>query len=138
MFLLKAYTAIHKFDIICISKTYLDASTTSDGNNLEISGYNLANSDHPSNNKRGCVYIYYKIFLSWRILNVQYLQENIWFERKIGDKTCNFLSLYRSPSQSQDDFETFTENLEFRKLDTKEPDIKDNLMLNHSTGVVKT
>ena len=27
-------------------------------------------------------------------------------------KTCNFLSLYRSPSQSQDDFETFTENLE--------------------------
>ena len=64
MFLLKAYTAIHKFDIICISKTYLDASTTSDGNNLEISGYNLANSDHPSNNKRGCVYIYYKIFLS--------------------------------------------------------------------------
>ena len=30
----------------------------------------------------------------------------------LSDKTCNFLSLYRTPSQSQDDFETFTENLE--------------------------
>ena len=30
----------------------------------------------------------------------------------MSDKTCNFLSLYRSPSQSQDDFEAFTENLE--------------------------
>ena len=29
-----------------------------------------------------------------------------------SDKTCNFLSLCRTPSQSQDDFETFTENLE--------------------------
>ena len=37
---------------------------------------------------------------------------SICFELKIGDKTCNFLSLYRSPSQSQDDFETFRENLE--------------------------
>ena len=47
-----------------------------------------------------------------RILNVQYLQESICFELKTGDKTCDFLSLYRSPSQSQDDFEAFTENLE--------------------------
>ena len=40
------------------------------------------------------------------------LQESICFELKTGDKTCDFLSLYRSPSQSQDDFEAFTENLE--------------------------
>ena len=49
--------------------------------------------------------------LSLRILNIQYLQENICFELIISDKACNFLSLYRSPSQSQD-FETFTEDLE--------------------------
>ena len=30
----------------------------------------------------------------------------------MGDKTCNCLSLYKSLSQSQDDFETFTESLE--------------------------
>ena len=51
-------------------------------------------------------------FLPLRILNVQYLQESICFELKIGDKNCNFSSLYRSQSQSQDDFETFTENFE--------------------------
>ena len=45
-------------------------------------------------------------------LKNQYLQETISFKLKIGEKTCNFLSVYRSPRQSQDDFETFTENLE--------------------------
>ena len=40
------------------------------------------------------------------------MQESICFELKPAGKTCNFLSLYRSPSQSQDDFETFIENLE--------------------------
>ena len=39
IFLLKAYIAIHKFDIICISKTCLDSHTLSHDNNLEISGY---------------------------------------------------------------------------------------------------
>ena len=34
------------------------------------------------------------------------------FELQIGDKICNFLALYRSPSQSQDDFETFADNFE--------------------------
>ena len=44
--------------------------------------------------------------------NVQYLQESICLELKIGDKACSFLSLYKSPSQSQDNFKTFTENHE--------------------------
>ena len=39
------------------------------------------------------------------------MQESICVELKNGDKTCTFLSLYRSSNQSQDDFETFTENL---------------------------
>ena len=71
-FLLKAYIAIHKFDIICTSETYLDSSTPSDDSNLEISGYTLVRSDHPSNNKRGGRGggIYYKSFLPLRILNV--------------------------------------------------------------------
>ena len=36
----------------------------------------------------------------------------MYFEREIGDKICNFVALYRSPSQSQDDFETFADNFE--------------------------
>ena len=31
---------------------------------------------------------------------------------KTGYKVCNFISLYRSPSQTLDDFETFSKNLE--------------------------
>ena len=58
--ILKAYVTVHKFDIICLSETYLDSSIPFDDNNLEISGYNLILSDHPSKNKRGGVYIYYK------------------------------------------------------------------------------
>ena len=111
MFLLKAYIAIHKFDIICLSETYLDSSTTSDDNNLAISGYNLIRSDHPFNNKRG-VSIYYKNFLPLRVLSIQYLQEYINFELNIGGKICNFISLYRSPSQTQDEFKKFIDNLE--------------------------
>ena len=72
IFLLKAYIAIHRFDIICISETYLDSSTSPDDKNLEISGYNLIRSDHPSNNKREGICIYYKHFLLLRILNSQY------------------------------------------------------------------
>ena len=36
---------------------------------------------------------------------------------KIGKKLCNFIVSYRSPSQSQDDFETFIKNFELN-LDT--------------------
>ena len=50
-------------------------------------------------NKRGGVCIYYKSFLPLRILNVHYLQESVCFELKIGDNTCNFLSLYRSQAK---------------------------------------
>ena len=73
LFLLKAYIAIPNFDIICLSETYLDSSTTSDDDDLAISGYNLIRSDHPSNNKRGGVCFYYKNFLPLRVLSIQYL-----------------------------------------------------------------
>ena len=50
-----------------------------------------------------------KHFLLLRILSVQ---ECINFEMIIGDKVCNFISLYRFPSQTLDDFETFSKNFE--------------------------
>ena len=97
MFLLKAYIAIHKFDIVCISEMYLDSNASPDNNNLKISRYNLILSDHPWNSKRGGICKYCKHFLPLGILDVQYLQECINFEMKIGDKICNFISFYRSP-----------------------------------------
>ena len=50
------------------------------------------------------------------VFNIYYLQESINFEFKVGDKLCHYISLYKSPSQTQDEFEKFSENLE-RNLD---------------------
>ena len=47
--LLRIYIAIHKFDIICISETFLNSDTAFDDDNLKIKGYNIVRSDHPSN-----------------------------------------------------------------------------------------
>ena len=58
--LLKAYITVHKFDIICLSETYLDSSTRPDDDNLEIEGYDIARADNPANTERGGVCIYYK------------------------------------------------------------------------------
>ena len=112
LFLLKAYISVHKFDIICLSETYLDSTVPLDDDNLVISGYNLIRSDHPSNTKRGGVCLYCKNYLPLRVLNISYLKECLNFELKISDKSCTFIALYRSPSQSQDDFETFSDNFE--------------------------
>ena len=39
--LLRAYISTLKFDVICISKTYLDSDMSDDDYNLKIIGYNL-------------------------------------------------------------------------------------------------
>ena len=38
LFLLKAYVSVHKFDIICLSETYLDSTVPLDDDSLVISG----------------------------------------------------------------------------------------------------
>ena len=97
---------------MCLSETYLDSSILKDDNNLEISGYNLCRKAHLLSIKRGGICIYYKISLPLKIKDIHYLQECINFEIEIKDKLCNLISLYRSPNQSQDDFESFINNLE--------------------------
>ena len=113
LYLLRASITVPDFDVICLLETYLDSSILHDDDNLQISGYNLYWEDHPLNVKQGGVCIYYKISLPLKIKNIHYLQECINFEIKIKDKLCNFISLYRSPNQSQDDFESFINNLEY-------------------------
>ena len=117
MSLLKTYTATYKLNVICLSETYLDSSISNDDDNLEIPGYDLFRADHPSNTKRGGVCICYRNSLALKILNVQYLHECINFEIRIGGKLCRFVSVYRSPSQSQDDFESFAKRFELN-IDT--------------------
>lgn len=58
--LLTAYNALHNFDIICISETFLNSETLQNDNNLDIPGYNMFRADHPSDNRRGGACVYYK------------------------------------------------------------------------------
>ena len=109
--LLKAYLSVQKFDIFCMSETYLNSSITEDDDILRIPGYNLIRSNHPSNNKRGGVAIYYKYFLPLKLRDVNYLRESILFELQIGSKICNFISLCRSRSQTAANFDSFLDNL---------------------------
>ena len=109
--LLTAYNLLHNFDIICISESYLNFENFSSDDNLNITGYNMIRADHPSGNWRGGVCIYYKESLPIKMLNINYLQECICFDLKIGNKLCSITSLYRSPSQTADEFDNFLNNL---------------------------
>ena len=66
---------IHKTDIVCLSETYLDSSFLVNDENLVIQGYNLVRCNHPTNSKRGGVWVYYKDSLTLKIIDIQYLQD---------------------------------------------------------------
>ena len=108
--LLAAFISVHKLDIICLSETYLNSETSPDDDNLEIPGYNIIRKDRPSNTKRGGICVYYKNALPFKIINIKCLQECITFEIRIERKCWKFICLYRSPSQTNDEFESFLKN----------------------------
>ena len=60
MSLLEAYNAIHKFDIICLSDTFLNSSLQSDDESLVLNGYKLIRADNPGDIKRGGACIYFR------------------------------------------------------------------------------
>ena len=70
-----AYNTIHKYDFICISETYLDSSVRTDDRDILINGYNIICADHPSNNKRGGVCIYYWESLAAQLVKSNYLSK---------------------------------------------------------------
>ena len=54
--LLTAYHTVRRFNIICISETYLDS--TVDDKTIEITGYNLIRAGQPNNQKRGGMFVF--------------------------------------------------------------------------------
>ena len=55
--LLSAYNLLHSFDIICLSETYLNSETPPNDIRLELPGYNMFRSDHPSIKEKECLYL---------------------------------------------------------------------------------
>ena len=79
--LLTAYLSVNKFDIVCLSETFLNSKILTDDENLQVPGYNIARADHPSNINRGGLCVYYKTSLPLKLLDIKYLQEFIDLEQ---------------------------------------------------------
>lgn len=108
-----AFLNFHKFDILCLTETFLDSSISNDDARLQIEGYDLFRSDHPSNSKRGGVCIYYKDHLSLiRRPELTTLDECLICEVRTDSKKVFLCHCYRSPSQDSEHFEFFKQKWE--------------------------
>ena len=97
--------------MICLSESYLDSFVSSDNENLYMRDYNLVRAEHPGNIKTG-VCVYFKEPLPVRCLPNPYLKECLIFEVSVNNKTGYVVSMYLSPTQTSDNFNSFTTNLE--------------------------
>ena len=109
-----AYDCMHHFDFICFSETYLNSNILSDNENLDIPGYRLVRSQHPSNHKVGGVCVYFKFFVLLQTLIISMLHECINLEITIDGNLFSFICLYRSLSQNMEKFGTFVKNFALR------------------------
>ena len=122
---LQAFISVHKFDVICLSETFLDSSYSNDDRNLIIENYNMTRADYPGDVKRGGVCIYFKNDLPIKLLNISQLSECLAIEVGYENTKCIIVTLYRSPSQNSDEFDSFLSNLE-RTIDNvfnKDPNL---------------
>ena len=73
----------------------------------------MLREDHTSNAKWGEVCIYYKETLALKVISTPYLNESFLCEVTIGSRKCIIGTVYRSPSQNSDEFESCLSNFEF-------------------------
>ena len=89
--LLKTYLSVERFDIFCISETYLNSSITEDDDSWQIPGYGFVRSNHRFNNKRGSVAIYYKNFLPLKLLDLKFVTLLLFIGHQTADDFDSFL-----------------------------------------------
>ena len=77
-----------------------------------LDGFNLIQSGHPSNTEKGCVCIYYKEPLAVSLVGITSLPEYLVCEVTIQNKKGYVAVMYRSPSQSSIEFESFLSGFE--------------------------
>ena len=109
--LVEAYNTVSKFDIICLSKSFLDSSILAESNNLKINGYKMVRADHPNNVKKEVCVLVLGTLPVCNFSN-SYLSECFTLEVISSNKKGYVITLYRSPSQTSDEFQSFISNLE--------------------------
>ena len=88
--LLSSYNSIYRYDLICLSETFLDSSFSTDDDRLSLDGYDLIRADHPQDIKRGGVCVYIKNSLGAKICGLSKLKECIVIELNLNKKRlCN-------------------------------------------------
>ena len=110
--LLEPHNTVNKFDIIYLSKSFLDSSILTENNNLNMNGYKMMRVEHPNNVKRGSVCAYVRESLPDRNFSNSYLSERLTLEVIISNNKGYVVALYRSPNQTSDEFQSFINNLE--------------------------
>ena len=90
----------------------MDSSFLPGDERLNLNGYTLTRKDHPDDVKRGGVCVYMKNSLATRVSNVSRLDECVIIELIVNNKKGYILSLYRSPSQTNDEFDEFLLNFD--------------------------
>ena len=111
--LIEAYNSVHHFDVFTISESMLDQSIRDD--DIFIEGFirEIYRSDHPSNSKTGGVCLYFREGLPIkRRPDLELLQELIVTELTICRKKVFLITLYRSPSQTSEQYEIFIDKLQ--------------------------
>ena len=71
----------------------------------------MVSNDHPGNVTRGVACAYFRESLPVHCISNQYLNECLIFKVSVNNKKDYVASLYRSPSQTSDEFEAFVANL---------------------------
>ena len=104
---LEVYNIIHSCDLICLPETWFDSTTSIDSNYLALKGYSSHCVDHPDNIKQTGVCVYHKENLAVT-LDQRFVSE-ITFENK---KKGHVIFLYKSLSQTQDQFDNFLQLFE--------------------------
>lgn len=108
--LLRTYININNFDGTCLSGTYWHLSVASNDGNLylPVPSHNVLRAGNLSNTKR----MVFKDLLLCKLSNIHYLQEPFIFEIILGDIKWDLISLCRSPSQFNGNFEFVTDTSE--------------------------
>ena len=89
-----------------MGETFLNSSINDDDSRLAIENYEIKRCDHPSNDKRGGVCIYYRDHLGLEVKpQLTTLDECLVVEMKSGANRLFLCVCYRSPSQTSDEFE---------------------------------
>ena len=106
--LLQAYNCIHKYDIILSLETYLYLSVTLNESSLYFGRYKMIYSDHPNSMKGSLPVTSIAIpCLDQGLLLKINTQDNRVNIQNIQDDKCLVACFYRSPNQTNHQFENF-------------------------------